>query len=100
MKAREVVLCWLSRARVPLGSFLLSITAGGGLLAADVKTVGIVCHCRADFPMLKAFETGLTELGWHDGSNLRIMRRVSDGEADRLSKAAEEIADSKPDVIF
>ena len=50
MKAREVVLCWLSRARVPLGSFLLSITAGGGLLAADVKTVGIVCHCRADFP--------------------------------------------------
>jgi putative tryptophan/tyrosine transport system substrate-binding protein len=65
-----------------------------------VKTLGVVCHCRSDFPTYKAFEEGLAKLGWRDGEKVRIIRRFSDGDASRLSQNAEEVAALKPHVIF
>jgi putative ABC transport system substrate-binding protein len=68
--------------------------------AQDVKTLAIVCHCRAEFPTYKAFEAGLAELGWRDGDKIRFVRKFSDGDPARLVRNAEEVVASKPQVIF
>jgi putative tryptophan/tyrosine transport system substrate-binding protein len=68
--------------------------------AADLKTIAVVCHCRADFPVYKAFEARLSELGWRDGETIRIVRRFSDGDPARLARNAEEATASKPDIVF
>jgi putative tryptophan/tyrosine transport system substrate-binding protein len=50
-------------------------------------------------PRVGAFESGLRELGWLDGSNLRIEYRwVSDG--DLLRRNAAELARMPPDLIL
>ena len=68
--------------------------------AQEVKTVGVICHCRADFPTYKGFEAGLAQLGWRDGDKIRIVRTFSDGDAARLAHNAEEVVALKPHVIF
>ena len=68
--------------------------------AADLRTIAVICHCRADFPSYKGFEAGLAELGWRDGDTARIVRRFSDGDPARLARNAEEAVASTPDVIF
>jgi len=67
--------------------------------AENARTVGILCHCRADFAALQAFEAGLDELGWRDGRINRV-RRTSDGDPARLMRDAEELARLNPHVIF
>jgi putative tryptophan/tyrosine transport system substrate-binding protein len=69
-------------------------------LTQDLKTIAVVCHCRADFPTYKAFEEGLATLGWQDGRSVRIVRRFSDGNPALLTKNAEEMVALKPHVIF
>src|SRR5262245_23531592 len=50
-------------------------------------------------PRVAAFESGLRELGWLDGRNLRIEYRwVSDG--DLLRRNAAELARMPPDLIL
>jgi putative tryptophan/tyrosine transport system substrate-binding protein len=50
-------------------------------------------------PCVAAFESGLRELGWLDGSNLRIEYRwVSDGDV--LRRNAAELARMPPDLIL
>src|SRR5258708_9390853 len=50
-------------------------------------------------PRVAAFESGLRELGWLDGRNLRIEYRwVSDG--DLLRRNAAELAGMPPDLIL
>ena len=50
-------------------------------------------------PRVAAFESGLRELGWLDGRNLRIEYRwVSDG--DLLRRNAAELARTPPDLIL
>jgi putative ABC transport system substrate-binding protein len=85
-----------------VAAVLLSACAATTHLARadDVKTIGIVCHCRADFPTYRGFEEGLAELGWREGGALRIVRRFSDGDPARLARNAEEVVALKPDVIF
>jgi putative ABC transport system substrate-binding protein len=68
--------------------------------ADDVKTIAIVCHCRADFPTYRAFEARLAEHGWRDGSTARIVRWFSDGDPARLARNAEEAVAYKPNIIF
>jgi putative ABC transport system substrate-binding protein len=68
--------------------------------AAELKTIAVVCHCRADFPSYQGFEAGLAELGWRDGKTARITRRFSDEDPARLARNAEEAVAEKPDVIF
>ena len=77
-----------------------AIVATGTVSAAELKTLGVVCHCGANFPTYKAFEAGLAELGLRDGETVRIVRRFSDGDPARLARNAEEVVASKPDVIF
>jgi putative ABC transport system substrate-binding protein len=50
-------------------------------------------------PRVAAFESGLRELGWLDGRNLRIEYRwISDG--DLLRRNAAELARMPPDLIL
>jgi putative ABC transport system substrate-binding protein len=49
---------------------------------------------------LQAFEAGLTELGWQDSGNIRVVRRSSDGDPARLARYAEELVGMKSYVIF
>jgi putative ABC transport system substrate-binding protein len=66
----------------------------------EPKTIGIVCHCSAELPIYKAFESRLAELGIREGSGLRIVRRFSGSDANLLAANAKEVVDLKPDVIF
>ena len=87
-------------------ALVIIFTLIGGLSAAveaqaqKVKTVAVICHCRADFPAYKGFEAGLAQLGWRDGDNIRIVGKFSDGDAARLAHNAEEVVALKPHVIF
>ena len=49
---------------------------------------------------LAAFVQGLRELGWTDGSNVRIETRWAGGSASAIRKYAAELVASAPDVIF
>jgi putative ABC transport system substrate-binding protein len=68
--------------------------------AKDAPTVGILCHCRSDLPMLQAFEAELGELGWRSDGKVQLVRRTSDGDPARLARDAEEMVRLNPDVIF
>jgi putative tryptophan/tyrosine transport system substrate-binding protein len=49
---------------------------------------------------LAAFVQGLRELGWTDGSNVRIETRWAGGSASAIRKYATELVALAPDVIF
>ena len=49
---------------------------------------------------LSAFVRGLRELGWTDGSNVRIETRWAGGSASAIRKYAAELVALAPDVIF
>jgi putative tryptophan/tyrosine transport system substrate-binding protein len=49
---------------------------------------------------LAVFLTGLQELGWTIGRNIRIDYRFSDGDATSTAKLAKELIELQPDVIF
>jgi putative ABC transport system substrate-binding protein len=50
--------------------------------------------------LLAAFQTGLKELGWNEGGNIRIDYRWGAGDADRGRKLATELVELQPDAIF
>lgn len=86
---------------VIIAALIAAWLAGAHPARADnVKTIAVICHCRADFPTYKGFEARLTELGWGDGRRAQIIRRFSDGNPARLARDAEEAVASKPDIIF
>jgi putative ABC transport system substrate-binding protein len=49
---------------------------------------------------LSAFTLGLAELGWTDGSNLRMDVRWGAGNVDRMRMFAKELLDLQPDAIL
>jgi putative tryptophan/tyrosine transport system substrate-binding protein len=49
---------------------------------------------------LSGFMQGLSELGWTDGSNIRIDIRWAAGNIDRIRIFAKELVGSQPDVIL
>ena len=87
-----------------LATILMLVLAGTAAASlaqtTDLQMVGILCHCRSNFPALQAFEAGLTELGWQDSGNIRVVRRTSDGDPARLARYAEELVGIRPHVIF
>jgi ABC-type uncharacterized transport system substrate-binding protein len=48
---------------------------------------------------LSAFLTGLQQLGWEGGRNLRIDLRFGEGDATLTQKLAKELVELRPDVI-
>ena len=91
------------------------ITLIGGAAAASplgaraqqadrVRRIGVLTGGTADNPAqqarLAAFQQVLQQLGWTDGSNLRIDYRWGAGNADNVRKYAVELAALAPDVIL
>jgi putative tryptophan/tyrosine transport system substrate-binding protein len=58
-------------------------------------------HQRADrSPLQATFLQALRDLGWVEGRNLLVERRVAEAPDERLAQAAAELVRLKPDVIF
>ena len=49
---------------------------------------------------IKAFRTGLAELGWKDGENIQLDVRWSDGKRELIEQYAKELVALAPDVIL
>ncbi len=49
--------------------------------------------------MIRVFDTGLHDLGWDNGRNIRVEHRGSDGTPGQLQTAAAQVVASHPDVI-
>jgi len=47
-----------------------------------------------------AFKQGLQQLGWIDGSNVRLENALGCGEPDTIRRQAEELAALVPDVVL
>jgi ABC-type uncharacterized transport system substrate-binding protein len=72
--------------------------------AERVRRIGALMVIAANDPeaqaRTKAFEHGLHELGWKEGSGLRIEYRWAGGDAGRIRSQAAEIVSLVPDVIL
>ena len=69
-----------------------------------VRRIGVLLPNNSDDPQgqarLAAFVKELQQLGWTDGSNVRIETRWGGGDADRYRKYAAELVALAPDVIL
>jgi putative ABC transport system substrate-binding protein len=72
--------------------------------AERMRRIGVLATVTADNPewqaRLAAFQHGLQQLGWTDGSNVKIDIRWAAGNADNIRKYAAEFAALMPDVIL
>ena len=68
-----------------------------------VRQISILSPCdeKGGFAKvyLPLFTQGLEELGWVNGSNLRIELRLAGGNVDRMRILARELSDLRPAVI-
>ena len=83
-----------------------SATAGWPLVARaqqpePVRRIGVLMAVAdaSGQSYVTAFRGTLANLGWAEGSNLRIELRWSAGDADRIRTLAKELVDLRPDVI-
>ncbi len=78
--------------------------AGSDQQADRVRRIGVLTTGASDDPEQQArvvvFRQALQELGWVDGSNLRIDQRWGAGDADNVRQYAAELAALAPDVIL
>jgi putative ABC transport system substrate-binding protein len=69
-----------------------------------VRVIGSLNILAEDDPEAKlrmaAFKQGLQQLGWTEGSNVRIEERWAGGDAGRVHKYAAELAALAPDVVL
>src|SRR5215212_4690553 len=69
-----------------------------------LRRIGVLMSVAGDDPEGKArlnvFRQGLQELGWFDGSNVRMDTRWGEGDFDRIRKYAAELVALAPDVIM
>src|SRR4249920_3802314 len=78
--------------------------AGHAQQAGRVRRIGVLHGATADAgdipPRIAAFQQGLQQLGWIDGSNLQIDYRWGAGNPDDIRKYAAELAALAPDIIL
>lgn len=55
---------------------------------------------RSTDPAPKIIESGLRDLGWIDGKNLRLVFKSANGDLSRLTAVAREAVAEKPDMIL
>jgi putative tryptophan/tyrosine transport system substrate-binding protein len=68
------------------------------------RRVGVLLGLAANDPegqaRAGAFLQALQQLGWTDGGNIQILRRFTEGDADRARAYAAELAALAPDVVL
>jgi putative ABC transport system substrate-binding protein len=71
---------------------------------AEIKRLGVLSATAENDPetliRFRLFRQGLQELGWVEGSNLRIEYRFAAGDVSRMRSQAEELVALKPDLIL
>jgi putative tryptophan/tyrosine transport system substrate-binding protein len=70
----------------------------------QLRRIGVLMAATADDPeyqpRMRAFQQGLTLLGWTEGRNVRVDTRWAGTDADDIRKHAVELATLAPDVIL
>jgi putative tryptophan/tyrosine transport system substrate-binding protein len=56
-------------------------------------------NATVDAPRFERLQRGLQELGWIEGQNLTIERRLAEGQMERLPDLAAELTQLQPEVI-
>lgn len=83
------------------------LIASGALLAGSLARaqssdrmvrIGRLCQGKCPAPESDEFLVALRTLGWIEGRNLEVVR--GSGDASSLARAATELVDRKPDLIF
>jgi len=69
-----------------------------GAQPSKVPRVGVLFGVSST--LIEAFERGLRELGYVEGKNILIERRLSGGKNERLPELAADLVQLKVDVIF
>jgi putative ABC transport system substrate-binding protein len=68
------------------------------------RRIGVLLGLASNDPegqaRLGAFLQALQQLGWIDGRNIQILRRFTDGDADRARAYAAELVALAPDVVL
>ncbi|HEV8644493.1 MAG TPA: ABC transporter substrate-binding protein [Burkholderiales bacterium] len=59
----------------------------------------LITHSPVTDPVVEALRTGLRQLGYEDGRNIRLEARTALGQLDRVPALAEELVRLKVDVI-
>ena len=100
MKRREFILA-LGGAAAASASWPLAARAQQG---GRMRRVGVVIVPAENQPVARqyvsALRKGLAELGWIEGSNIRIDYRFGAGNPDRAVAAAKDLVAISPDVIM
>src|SRR5437763_4094892 len=66
-----------------------------------VPRLGVLLYTSPETdPNIKTVQQGLRDLGYTEGSNLRMEYRYAEGRPERLPRLATELAQSRPDVIL
>jgi len=66
-----------------------------------IPTVGVlITHARLTDPVVEMFRSGLRSIGYEDGRNIRLEFVTAQGQLDRLPVLAQQLVDSKVDVII
>jgi putative tryptophan/tyrosine transport system substrate-binding protein len=72
--------------------------------AERVRRIGVLLGLAANDPegqaRFEAFLQALQQLGWTDGRNIQILRRFTNGDADRARAYAMELAALAPDLVL
>src|SRR5262245_17568274 len=82
------------------------LTLGAAQAVADegrkVPIVGLAIPVDANIsaPTEKAFVQGLRDLGWVEGTNIKLVRRYSNGDPVKLREMVRELVNLKVDVLW
>src|SRR5712671_3136949 len=88
---------------VTLASPLLRPLAARAQQSARIRRIGVLMGIAENDPerpsFVAAFTRALADLGWRDGSNIRIDYRWGAGDSDRIRSFARELTELQPDLI-
>jgi putative ABC transport system substrate-binding protein len=97
MRRREFI-------KIMAGSSLASALAAHAQPAERQRRIGVLLGLAETDPegraRLRAFLQALEQLGWAEGQNIQILRRFTDGDADRARAQAGELVALAPDVVL
>src|SRR5262245_49252500 len=82
------------------GGLFVGPCAAQAQRSGKIPRLGILSVGGGPPTVIEAFSQGLRDLGWVEGQNLIIERRIADGHEERLPDLAEELIRLKVDVIL
>src|SRR5262250_3206965 len=100
--ARRKFVSEIARALTAAIFGFLSGTVAVGAPSPKMQTIGWLAlgsPINGPDPRNAPFFEGLSKLGWTEGKNFAVERRLADGNADRLRGLAVELVRLKVDVI-